>query len=242
MAPRRWPALLLAIGVLGCGAVLPKSASSDFFLLTALEPAPNATATTPGPAAAAPSILIGPVVLPEYLDRPEIVTRLASNQLRVADLELWAEPLRESFPRTVEQNLTMLLASSRIQPRPWTGSSPPDLVVSVEVRRFEKTSGGKVELAARWTIRDGSDQTERLRRETRLWYAPPGPSTRAAVASMSQAVAALSREIARGVVQCLARSQKGSAAPANVEGCSGRTGAAARCAMEAAPLAGAPCL
>jgi uncharacterized lipoprotein YmbA len=203
VATSRWPALLIVLGALGCRSVLPRSAKSEFFLLTALEPAPRtatATATSPAPAVADPHILLGPVALPDYLDRPELVTRLASNQLRVDDLELWAEPLRASIARTITQNLTTLLGSDRVQRGPWTRSSPPDLIVSVEVRRFERALGGKVELAARWTIHDGSGQTKRLQRETLLSYAPaPTPSTQTAVAAMSAAVAALSREIATGL-------------------------------------------
>src|SRR5688572_25555503 len=118
--------LMLGAVALGC-SLLPKSEQSDFFLLTAMEAAPGARATAPGP-----SLLLGPVVLPEYLDRRELVTRLASNQLLVKDLELWAEPLRDSMPRTLEQNLATLLGSSRVQRRPWTGTSRPDLVVAVE--------------------------------------------------------------------------------------------------------------
>jgi uncharacterized protein len=201
VATRPWPALLIVLGALGCRAVLPRSAKSEFFLLTALEPAPKtATATALAPAVTTPYVLLGPVALPEYLDRPELVTRLASNQLRVEDLELWAEPLRASIARTIEQNLTTLLGSDRVQRGPWTSSSPPDLIISVQVRRFERTPGGKVELAARWAIYDGNGQTKRLQRETLLSYAPaPKPTTQTAVASMSAAVAALSREIATGV-------------------------------------------
>jgi uncharacterized lipoprotein YmbA len=200
VATHRLLALLIILGSLGC-SVLPKSsAKSDFFLLTALEPAPTAAT------AAAPSILLGPVVLPEYLDRPELVTRLASNQLRVEELEQWAEPLRDSFPRILTQNLATLLGSGRVQRLSRTEPSRPDLVVSVEVRRFEKTSGGTVELTAHWTIRDGEGDTERLRRETRLSYAAAGKNTQAAVASMSYALATLSREIAGGV-QRVARGQ-----------------------------------
>jgi uncharacterized lipoprotein YmbA len=194
VAARRLPALLIVLGALGCPSLLPKSAKSDFFLLTALE-RPPATA----PTGSAPSVLLGPVLLPPYLDRPELVTRLASNQLRVEDLELWAEPLRDSLPRTVEQNLATLLGRGRVQHMPWTGPSPPDLVVAVEVRRFERTSTGKVELAARWRILDGNGESERLCRETHVSYATAGTSTQAAVASMSEGLAALSREIANGV-------------------------------------------
>jgi uncharacterized lipoprotein YmbA len=170
-------------------------------LLTVLEPA-----ATAAPAKAAPLVLLGPVALPEYLDRPELVTRLSSNQLRIEDLELWAEPLQDSFPRTIQQDLAALLGGGRVQRLPWTGPSPPNMVVSVEVRRFERTAAGRVELAARWVIRDGRGETEWLCRDTHLSYVASGSRTQAAVASMSEAVAALSREIALGV-QRLARDQ-----------------------------------
>jgi uncharacterized lipoprotein YmbA len=198
---RRRPALLsVLLGTLGCGALLPKSAKTDFFLLTVPEPPARAA-----PAAASPSVVLGPVALPEYLDRPELVTRLASNQVRVEDLELWAEPLRDSVPRAVQQNLATVLGRDRVQHLPWTGTSPPDLVVSVEVSRFEKTAGGNVELSARWMICDGRGE-KCLRRGTSLSYVISGKTTQAAVASMSQALTALSREIA-GEVQRLAHDQ-----------------------------------
>jgi uncharacterized lipoprotein YmbA len=205
VSTRRLPALLIVLA-LGCGGLFPKSARSDFFLLTALEPA-----ATAGPAAATPSVLLAPVVVPEYLDRPELVTRLASNQLRVEDLELWAEPLRVSVPRTMEQNLATLLGSGRVRQSPWSGPAPPDLVVSVDVHRFEKTSAGKVELAAHWTITDGRGETEPLRRETHLSYATAA-GTQAAVAAMSEALAALSRAIAWDV-QKIAQGQASASPP-----------------------------
>jgi uncharacterized lipoprotein YmbA len=206
VAHRRLPVLLILLGTLGCRALLPKSAKTDFFLLTV--PGPSARAA---PAAASPSVMLGPVALPEYLDRPELVTRLASNQVRVEDLELWAEPLRDSFPRTVQENLATLLGGSRVQHLPWSGESPPDLVVSVEVGRFEKTAGGHVELSARWMICDGRGE-KCLRRATSLSYVINGTTTQAAVASMSEALTALSREIA-GEVQRLAHDQANAATP-----------------------------
>jgi uncharacterized lipoprotein YmbA len=183
-------ALILA---LGCQSVLGKSERSDFYVLTALEPPPST------PSVLVPSILLGPVVLPAYLDRRELVTRLGSNQLRAEDLELWAEPLRDSLSRTLERDLTAILGAGRIQRLPWTGPSPPELAVAVELRRFEKTSSGRVELEAHWTISQGRGVAQRLRRETRLSL-PAGASTQAAVASLSQALVTLSREIAAGVL------------------------------------------
>jgi uncharacterized lipoprotein YmbA len=188
------PACLLLCLLLAsaCGSLLPRSPSSSFYVLTAAEP--PAAARPP----AAPSVLLGPVVLPEYLDRRELVTRLASNQLRVEDLDLWAEPLRESVPRTIERDLTTALGEGTVQRSPWTGAAPPETAVSVEIRRFEKTSSGTVQLTATWTIREGSAGLVRLRRVTSLSF-PSSGSTQAAVEGMSDALAALSREIAGGL-------------------------------------------
>jgi uncharacterized lipoprotein YmbA len=186
-------ALVLA---LGCGAVLPKSEKSAFFVLTALEPAP-ATST-----ASVPSVLLGPVVVPAYLDRRELVTRLGSNELRAEELELWAEPLRDSLPRTLEYDLAALLGAGRVQRLPWTAPAPPAIAVAVELRRFERTAAGQVEVEADWTVSERRG-AGRVRRQTRLSL-PAGASTQTAVASLSQALATLSREIANAVQQVTA--------------------------------------
>jgi uncharacterized lipoprotein YmbA len=180
---------VLAAGA--CGAVLPKSKPSEFYVLTAREPVTRAE-----PAPGAPSVLLAPVVLPPYLDRRELVTRLGPNQVRVEDLELWAEPLRQSVPATLERDLAARLGGARVAKAPWTGTAPPDVVVSVELRRFERTSNRTVELEAVWTIVGGGGGGVRARRDTRLALAVPSPSTGAAVTVMSDALASLSREIA----------------------------------------------
>jgi len=42
-------------------------------------------------------IAVGPVELPRYLDRPQIVTRKGPNQLELAEFDLWAESLADNF-------------------------------------------------------------------------------------------------------------------------------------------------
>ena len=36
---------------------------------------------------------VGPVTLPPYLDRPQLVTRAGSNRAVLADFDSWVEPL-----------------------------------------------------------------------------------------------------------------------------------------------------
>jgi uncharacterized protein len=173
-----------------CGALLPRSPPSAFYVLTATEP-PATTRPPPD----APSVLLAPVALPPYLDRRELVTRVASTQLRVEDLELWAEPLRDSVPRTIERDLATALGDGTVQRAPWTRPSPPEIVVSIEIRRFEKTSRRTVELAASWTVAESGANGMPVRRETSLSLATDA-TTGSAVVAMSEALSALSRQIA----------------------------------------------
>jgi uncharacterized lipoprotein YmbA len=182
-----------ALAAASCASVLPKSAESQFFVLSAVERA------APAVPADHPFVLLGPVTLPQYLDRRELVTRMASNQLRIEDLELWAEPLRDSVPRTLEHDLDTVLGEGRVQRLPWTAAAPPERVVSVDVRRFEKTANHTVELAATWTIADGASGAVRLRRDTKVSLPIATPGTQAAVKVLSDALAALSRAIVAGL-------------------------------------------
>ena len=196
--------LLWLVSTGSCASVLPKSAPSDFFLLTAAEPAASDSPTPPAPAA---RVLLGAVKLPPYLDRRELVTRLAPNQLRVEDLELWAEPLRDSVPRTIERDLATVLGDGGVQRLPWTAATPPTLIIAVEIRRFEKTSHRTVDLAAGWTIADGGTGAVRLRRDTTFSRETTAPGTQAAVTAMSDALATLSRDIAAGLLQIAPRAE-----------------------------------
>ena len=187
---------LVAVLLGSCGSLLPKSPPSDFYLLTAAEPPAHIS-----PPPLAPPVLLGTVRLPPYLDRRELVTRLASNQLRVEDSELWAEPLRDSVPRTIERDLATLLGDGRVQRLPWTASTPPALVIAVEIRRFEKTSRRTVDFAAGWTIAEGGGGAVLMRRDTTLSREMTAPGTQVAVVAMSDALTALSRDIVAGLHQ-----------------------------------------
>lgn len=44
---------------------------------------------------------LGPLEIPEYLDRKSIVTRVREYELRVSDLHRWAEPLTGAIERVL---------------------------------------------------------------------------------------------------------------------------------------------
>ena len=45
------------------------------------------------------SLGVGPIEVPRYLDRPQIMTRTGPNEMALAEFDLWAEPLKEGIPR-----------------------------------------------------------------------------------------------------------------------------------------------
>lgn len=67
------------------------------------------------------AIGIGPVKIPEYLNQPEIVTRITPNELSLDEFAKWAEPLEDSFSHTLAENLSSLLCIQSIAFFPWKG-------------------------------------------------------------------------------------------------------------------------
>ena len=141
------------------------------------------------------SISIGPVDLPAFLDRPEIVTRLGLGEVERAEFNRWAEPLAESVPRVLASDLASRLGTGRVAVLPWEGSARSQYQVVVNVARFDGVLGKEVVLDARWRLLARTGEELVVRRSV-LTEAPDGTSYQALVASMSRALGALSQEIA----------------------------------------------
>ncbi len=201
---------LLAVGTLvllvgGCTARRP----ANFYLLSSLPRAEQA-----GPATG-PALAVGPIVLPDYLDRPQIVTRATENTLRLAELDRWAEPLSENFGRALAENLAILLDTDRILVLPGAGLKQFDYYIAIEVLRFDVTPEGECTLVTRWAVAEERETVALVVKTSTVvetagttdntaGTAPGGdsaggPPYEAAVAAMSRAVEALSREIAAAV-------------------------------------------
>src|SRR5262245_13414787 len=180
----------------GCSFFDAKPDPSRFFSLTSLprtgQTAQDATVTNQ-------LILgIGPIKLPGYLDRQQMVTRISQNRFAVAENDRWAEPLDENFSRVLSQNLSILLQTDRIVAYPWVRSQQPTYQVQVEVLRFERNEEQTVDLWARWTILDDNKETID-RKESCLTKPARDKSTEASVAALSETVADLSRDIASAI-------------------------------------------
>jgi uncharacterized lipoprotein YmbA len=185
------PLTFIAIGVILLSVAGCASAPSRFYVLS---PAAESMQTATGPGREI-AVGIGPVTLPEYLDRPQIVTRTSRNELRLAEFDRWAEPLRDNFTQVLRENLAALLPSQRVVAYPWKRATPIDYQITVTVTRFEWVAGGDSVLSVRWSLLAGDGRQEFLTRASTYDIHPAGEDYPAIVAAMNDALAAFSHDI-----------------------------------------------
>lgn len=173
----------------GCGTSKP----SRYYLLSALGPTQSAKENRDV------SVGIGPIDFPEYLDRPQIVTRRNRNRLYLGEFNRWAEPLEQNFTRVLTENLAVLLSTEDFVPYPWSRSARIDYQVIVTVNRFDATKGGDMVLHVRWTVSDGDGHTIVPPRASRIAEPVASEDYEAIVQAGSRAVEELSRQIVAAI-------------------------------------------
>jgi len=135
---------LAALALAGCGGA---PVAIDFYSLTA-NPAP------PPAAGASPlAVHVGPVTIPEGVDRPQMVMRLADNRVDIDDQHRWAEPLRDAIPRALADDLARELGTPRVMSSRQSATLDFDYRVAVDVQHFESSLTDGAYLDALWTIR-----------------------------------------------------------------------------------------
>jgi uncharacterized lipoprotein YmbA len=181
---------LVVLAAAGCS----RSTLSEYYRLTPLREAGGVSRD-----GGALSVGVGPVTLPGYTDRDNIVTTDGSQRVQIDDSRLWAEPLEESVTRVLAENLATLLGTDRIAVHPWPVGSVK-YRIKVEVTRMIGRFGGDAWLEARWTILPDEDlaSVPLVVRRTSL-SGPAGTDCNALAARFSDMLLALSREIAGAV-------------------------------------------
>jgi uncharacterized protein len=204
-SPRRRPsgvsrllgvcALAISVTAASCTVLAPRPDPSRFFVLI---PIPDEPSPTTGQHMG--SLGVGPIALPRYLDRPEIVTRVAPSEVKPAVFDYWAGSLSHQFQTVLAENLQALVHPDRIQVYPWYAGAAPDLVVEAEVQRFEPSTDGRAELVARWRIRKGSALTTLRSGESHLSRPLSSTDAEVVAAALSGLLDDFSRELADAIL------------------------------------------
>lgn len=191
-------ALALAVALAtGCSSAPPMR----FYVITPLA-GPAAAASAPA-RAPGPRVVVAAVRLPEYLDRPQLVTRSGDNRLQLEEFHQWGGNLAKDLTRVMAENLSQLLGSDAVVAAPHTLRLRPDYRVALEVLRFERAGDARVHLTAKWWLQRGADGAPLTSPTTALASEPlPEAATfEATVAAMSGVYGELSRAIARAIAE-----------------------------------------
>ncbi|WP_460906889.1 PqiC family protein [Paraburkholderia jirisanensis] len=183
------PALLVTalIALGGCS-----SPGAAFYTLS-----PDASLERTG-AALPITVLVGPVTVPELLDRPQLVTRVSDNEVAVNEFARWGEPLKSGVARTLAANLELLLGAARVSVPGQAALVPETCRVRVDVVRFDALPGEAVTIDAQWVVRVPGKPSPIAGRSV-VREPVSGAGDAPLVAAQSRALARVSRDIAAAI-------------------------------------------
>lgn len=158
----------------------------------------NIAATNETPAPLLNSVAIGPVTLPDLLDRPQLVVRTSANRVDILETHRWAESLKREIPRIMAADLGILLTPARVSAYPQNTGLDADYRVLLDIQRFEMTAREGVGLEALWSVRRSDGGVPKTGRTVVSEHVGTAGYD-ALVAAQSRALAAVSRDLARAL-------------------------------------------
>ncbi len=191
-----WLALLVVIAIAGCS----QRPAPRLYVLSAASVTGNVRA-----APVEPAVAVIRVTIPDYLDRPEIVSRSGPNALKVDYDSRWAEPLDRSVPRIMADTLSSYLPGGRVVTPEEARGRNPRYAYEIALDAYESNGRGSLVMQGSWRLRD--------RRRGRIMDGGPivdrrpvdSGDTAAIVAAMNDSLSAVSQKIAAATAGKVAR-------------------------------------
>ncbi len=188
---RLFPLLLAGLFLLpvACGRSLP----TRFYLLT-----PQVANSSAGGSAEL-TVGVGPVELPDFLDRPQILTRAGEHEIRFAEYDRWGGSLKNNITYVVAENLSERLGLDTVYTYPWRAAVRVGFQVGISVVRLDARPGGDATLEARWSLLGEEGRRVLTTRRSAFQIPVAGADYADIVDAQSRLLAALSDEIAKTI-------------------------------------------
>src|SRR3954470_5352521 len=186
-------ACAMSLAMTGC---LGSSRPSRFYTLS-----PAQIRDGPGSTATDATLAIGPIEIPAYVDRQQIVTRSGTNELVVAEFDRWGGSLDSEISGSLVATLRERLASQKVAVAPWRSAilsgASARYRTAVSVSRFDGIPGQSVILQGRWELIEQSGGKEESLgvREATVTEKIEGESYDALVAAMQRALVRFGQEM-----------------------------------------------
>ena len=112
-----------------------------------------------------PMIGLGPIRLPEYLDRFQMVVAVSENKYKLIDGHRWAEKLDQNISLALFKTLPSQLGTDRMIRYPWPQRPGVDFQVKIDILELNVDQDGQSQLVAQWSIKS-KDETILNKRST----------------------------------------------------------------------------
>ncbi|QOT77507.1 PqiC family protein [Cupriavidus basilensis] len=189
MRPIRSMAAVLGLAVLGGCASSPQP---TFYTLTSARAQERTHADVPA------AIAIGPVAVPEMVDRPQLVLRVSATQVRLDEFARWAEPLKRQIPAVLSADLAQFFPGALVSSYPQWADPGTAYLVSVDVQTFDSAPGDAAVISVVWSVRPPK-QGPLVSGRSDVREPAGAAGYDALVDAHSRALAAVSRDIAGAI-------------------------------------------
>jgi len=193
------PALQLLSVSLLLVACAPKSSPARFYSLAPETGLRGLAESSAAIETARPRRVIGlgPVRIPGYLDRPQIVTGATGSRLELDEYHRWAEPLRDTLGRVLSENLAARLPRDHLLTFPWNRALTPDYQIEIDITRFHVNAEGVAELWATWSVLQHNQPV--LLKKSRIAQPVQGNDTDARITAQNLVLGRFGRELAEAL-------------------------------------------
>lgn len=190
--------------VAGSGALLGACGSSPTATFYTLNVDAALAPLVPLVPSTAVHVVVSPVTIPDVVDRPQIVTRVGSNQVAFDEFARWGEPLKGDIARAIAGDLARLLGSDRVSVFDAGLDVALTWRVRVDVMRFDAVPGEALTIEALWSVVPPGRSTPVVGKSL-VRQQIDGHGYDALVSAGDRALGAVSHEIAAAIQASLPR-------------------------------------
>lgn len=176
------------VTITGC-SIGGQSSPSHFYML---EPLQSISATTNLNNL---SMGVGPIRIPGYIDRPQIITKTSTAEIQLADFDRWAEPMGGMVTRTITSNITALTGSNFIQMHPWPPNASFNYQIAANIINLENNEAGDALLIVNWRLINKNDEYGVKTQHSQFHATARDTSYASRVAALNDVLAQFSQEI-----------------------------------------------
>lgn len=195
--------MMLACVMLGACA---STSTESFYTLNPSATAPAALDVSAAAAASVPAantasgigIAVGPVRVPEIVDRSQLVIRRGATQVDLLEQHRWAQPLRAEIAQAIASGLRSHLPGARVALDRDAAAQNAQIRVAIDISRFDAVPGEAVVVQALWSIRSTTPQAP-LAGQSTSREPLQGSGNEEIAPAFARAMAGVSRDIAAAI-------------------------------------------